>query len=362
MATKIRVLIVDDSRLMRDMVSGMLLSDPSIEVVGTAEDPFDAREKIKLLNPDVMTLDINMPKMDGIEFLKKVMRLRPMPVIMFSTLTQEGADATLRALEIGAFDYASKPTEDIRQHFDRLRDTLVSKVKSAMGANVTRRNGTGAAAGSFGNGASLLTRSEVIAIGASTGGVEALRSLAPRIPATTKPIVIVQHMPENFTGQFARRLSSICNAEVKEASDGERLKDGFVYIAPGHSHLTLKGAADGFTCVLDKDEKVSGHRPAVDKLFASVAEAAGRRAAGVILTGMGRDGAQGLMKMRDAGAVTLGQSEGTCLIYGMPKAAADLGAVQYVLPLEEIGEQFHGTAVRNRVPKQGGARVAARSA
>ncbi len=346
MSAKIRTLIVDDSRLMRDMISTMLSSDPAIEVVGTAEDPFDAREKIKALNPDVMTLDINMPKMDGIEFLKKVMRLRPMPVVMFSTLTQDGADATLRALEVGAFDYAAKPTEDIRQHFDRLTETLVSKVKSAAAANLAQRTSAtlSSARASNKSAKSLLAGCRLLVVGASTGGVEALRSLAGSISASTRPIAIVQHMPENFTAQFARRLSAICAAEVKEAADGEVMRDGFVYVAPGHSHLTLRKTGQSISCALEQSPKVSGHRPAVDKLFMSAAEVVGQSAGGIILTGMGRDGAEGLKALHDTGAVTIGQSEASSLVYGMPKAASELGAVKHDLSLEEIGMHISGCA------------------
>lgn len=340
MATsKTRVLIVDDSALIRRLMTEILSSDPDIEVVGAAPDPLIARTKIKQLDPDVITLDVEMPKMDGLEFLRKIMTLRPMPVIMVSSLTQKGADVTLEALEIGALDFVSKPELDVQHGLSAKGLEIVEKVKAAGNAKnkiFARRPSTKKVTT-----ARPIDKSrKVIAIGSSTGGVEALREVLPALPANTPPVVVVQHMPENFTTSFANRLNGICAMTVKEVTASQKLTNGHVYIAPGHSHLKLSTSGAEFRCSLSDGDPVSGHRPSVDVLFETAAKSLGKNAIGVILTGMGKDGAKGMVKMREAGARTIGQDEASCVVYGMPKAAHDLGAVQEQVPLEKIAERI----------------------
>lgn len=329
----IRVLVVDDSATMRSMVKAALSRDPDIEVVGEAEDPIEARQAIKLLNPDVVTLDVEMPNMNGIDFLEKIMRLRPTPVIMVSTLTKQGAETTIRALEIGAIDCLEKPSVDNPHHFQ----ALPSMVKVAASAHVKpfsdkRRD----ALADKVPGAPFQSDGRIIAVGASTGGVEALIEVISKFPANCPPTVIVQHMPVNFTKTFAQRLDRLCAASVREATDGAKLLPGTIYLAPGgNNHLEIaKGT--GLICRLKSGERVSGHCPSVDVLFSSVAKNCGRQAVGAILTGMGRDGAAGLLEMRKAGAQTFGQNEASCVVYGMPKAAFDLGAVSEQVHLERM--------------------------
>ncbi|MDR3423869.1 MAG: chemotaxis response regulator protein-glutamate methylesterase [Alphaproteobacteria bacterium] len=340
MTKKIRVLIVDDSFLIRQMFSEMLAAEPDIEVLDTASDPYDAREKIKRLNPDVLTLDIEMPKMDGLSFLEKIMTLRPMPVVMASSLTQKGAEATLKALEMGAFDYVSKP--QLKQTPDTigaLKDELVAKVRAASKANIVRRGNVHSSATT-----SLVVpfhppggkARHIIAIGASTGGVEALREVFLRLPANCPPIVVTQHMPQAFTKSFADRLNGLSQVTVSEAVNHARLKDGCAYIAPGNLHLKLVKVGADFVCKLEDSPPVSGHRPSVDALFHSVAEVAGSRAVGVILTGMGKDGSEGMKAMRDCGAYNIGQNEASCVVYGMPQVAAKVGAVHVEMALRDI--------------------------
>lgn len=338
---KITVLIVDDSLLIREMFREMLSSQPDIEVLDTACDPIEAREKIKQLNPDVLTLDIEMPKMDGISFLEKIMALRPMPVIMASTLTQKGADATLRALELGAFEYVSKPISNhTRDSIGALKDELIAKVRAAANANMAHRN---AARQSPSEPTIVPFRptggksSHIIAIGASTGGVEALREIFLRLPANCPPIVITQHMPESFTKSFAARLDGLSQVSVCEAKNHDRLKDGHAYIAPGGArHMKIVKVGMELVCKLEEGPPVSSHRPSVDVLFQSVAENVGARAIGVILTGMGKDGAAGMKIMRDKGAYNIGQNKATCVVYGMPHVAFKEGGVDVELPLNDI--------------------------
>lgn len=342
MHAPITVLIVDDSALIRGMFREMLESEPDIVVLDTATDPIDAREKIKRLNPDVLTLDIEMPKMDGLSFLEKIMTLRPMPVIMASSLTQKGADATVRALEIGAFDYISKPAmHQTRDTIGALKEALVTKVRAAAAANMGARARSAPAAQS----APLVVpfhpshsnAHRLIAIGASTGGVEALREIFLRLPANAPPIVVTQHMPESFTKSFAARLNTLSAVTVSEAAQHERLKQGHAYIAPGGAcHLKIVKLGSEYVCKLEDSPPVSSHKPSVDVLFHSVAEAAGAHAIGVILTGMGKDGAAGLKAMRERGAYTIGQNQASCVVYGMPNVAAKLGATQIELPLADI--------------------------
>jgi two-component system chemotaxis response regulator CheB len=326
----IKVLVVDDSATMRGLITARLRADPAIEVVGHASDPHDARYAIKRLNPDVITLDIEMPNMDGIEFLDKIMRLRPTPVIMISTLTQRGADVSLRALEIGAFDCIAKPTAGSSDDFDM----LVEKVKAAADSRRRyRRQGVV----KRGPEASFRPDDRLIAIGASTGGVEALITILSQFPSNCPPTVISQHMPATFTRSFAARLNNLCAASVCEATEGAPLQAGQVYLAPGDFHLEVVGSGP-YRCRLSDGPKVNGHRPSVDVMFRSVTQAVGGRAIGVILTGMGRDGAEGLLTLRNAGAETLGQDEQSSVVYGMPKVAFEMGAVAKQLPLDRIGE------------------------
>ncbi len=321
---KVRVLIVDDSATIRGLISATLTRDPEVDVIGEAGDPLEAREAIKALNPDVITLDVEMPKMNGIEFLEKIMRLRPMPVIMVSTLTQAGASITLEALELGAVDCVGKPDFE----------GLAAKVKVAARARI---RSFGEAPRAPVRGGSYNAENTVLAIGSSTGGVEALITMLSSFPKTCPATLITQHMPATFTGSFAARLDRICAPAVKEAANGDPLKPGHIYLAPGGAtHLEIQGNVHP-RCKLVDAPTVNGHRPSVDVLFHSVARGFGARSVGVILTGMGRDGAQGLKAMRDAGARTLGQDEATSVVYGMPKAAFELGAVERQVSLSSIG-------------------------
>ncbi|MBD9373885.1 chemotaxis response regulator protein-glutamate methylesterase [Rhizobium sp. ARZ01] len=339
MTAPARVLVVDDSPTMRGLITAVLSADPGVTVVGQAGDAMEARNAIKQLNPDVVTLDIEMPNMNGLEFLEKIMRLRPMPVIMVSTLTHRGADASLAALEIGAFDCVGKPQPgDARPFGD-----LAEKVKAA--ARSQRRDfkvetPAAPAATSASAAAAYRNGRKIVAIGASTGGVEALIAVLQKFPVNCPPTVITQHMPPTFTKSFAERLNRLCAPRVEEATDGARLEIGKIYLAPGGDrHLQVANATAPCCRLLDRDP-VNGHRPSVDVLFDSVAELAGRNAVGVILTGMGRDGAAGLLKMRHAGARTIGQNEKTCVVYGMPRVAYELGAVEHQFPLTSIGEEI----------------------
>lgn len=328
----VRVLIVDDSATMRGLIKAVLSQDPDIEVIGTAADPLEARAAIKTLNPDVITLDIEMPNMSGLDFLEKIMRLRPMPVIMVSTLTQHGAESTLKALEIGAFDCVGKPMNGVtaKEAFAE----LVDKVKAAARAKMRAFSQTASAKPQAGH---FTSDGRVLAIGSSTGGVEALLAIISTFPANCPPTVITQHMPASFTGSFAERLNRSSAASVCEASDGAPLEVGQIYLAPGGAqHMEISGAGQ-LRCRLRPADLVNGHRPSVDVLFESVARTAGAAAVGMILTGMGRDGAQGLLSMRKAGASTIGQDEASCVVYGMPRVAFEIGAVERQAPLERLG-------------------------
>jgi two-component system chemotaxis response regulator CheB len=336
----VRVLVVDDSALMRQLLSELLNEDPRIAVVGAAPDPYAARERIKALNPDVLTLDIEMPRMDGLSFLEKLMALRPMPVVVVSTLTQKGADAAVRALELGAVDCVAKPLIDLRTGMTELRDELVAKVLTAAASRPAARNRTEVPRAPLHFDPHLSTAGWIVAIGASTGGVEALQELLTAMPANAPAILVTQHMPPGFTTSFAHRLDQRCAMPVFEASNGQRVMPGHIYIANGSQHLELVRSGAHFACRLHDGPPVSGHRPSVDVLFASVAVAAGRNAIGVILTGMGQDGAAGLLEMRRAGARTRGQDEGSCLIYGMPKAAKLAGGVEAERPLSKMAAEI----------------------
>ncbi|MCR9137869.1 MAG: chemotaxis response regulator protein-glutamate methylesterase [Alphaproteobacteria bacterium] len=336
----VKVLVVDDSATMRSMITSVLNADPNIDVVGSAGDPLEARSAIKQLNPDVITLDVEMPNMNGLEFLEKIMRLRPMPVIMVSTLTSRGAEVSLAALELGAFDCVGKPAmSDANPFADlpakvRQAASSKSKIASVAGAGPSSNGGASSAAANF------RPSTKVVAIGASTGGVDALITVLSSYPENCPPTLITQHMPETFTSSFAARLNRLCKAKVAEATDGAVIGPGQVYLAPGGSqHLEITGGMN-MRCRLREGGTVNGHRPSVDVLFESVAATCGRKATGVILTGMGRDGAAGLLKMRKAGASTIGQNENTCVVYGMPKVAKEIGAVETQLPLRRIGEEI----------------------
>lgn len=337
MIKPVRVLIVDDSALIRQLLSTLLSSDPEIEVVGTAEDPHIARERIKALNPDVVTLDVEMPHMDGVTFLRKIMTLRPTPVIMVSTLTQAGADTTLEALEIGAIDFVAKPTHDVANALADLAEELRSKIKAAAQTRIGARRPSTRAPRPRNN--RLNSPAEkIIAIGASTGGVEALKALLTDMPAICPPILITQHMPPRFTAAFAERLNRSCPMTVSEAKHDEVIEPNHAYIAPGSHHLELVRVNGHYKCSLSDGPPVSGHRPSVDVLFRSAARVAGKTTVGVILTGMGKDGAEGLLELRNAGAITLGQDQASALIYGMPKVAFERGAVMHQHSLSHMAD------------------------
>jgi len=337
MGKPVRVLIVDDSALIRQLLTTLLSSDPEIEVVGTADDPYAARDRIKALNPDVVTLDVEMPHMDGITFLRKIMTLRPMPVIMVSTLTQAGADITLEALEIGAVDFIAKPSADAAHALPALASELQAKIKAAARTRMSARAAMTAPAVKKAA-RTVRHNGKIVAIGASTGGVEALKTVLMNLPSDCPPIVITQHMPPRFTAAFAQRLNRECPMAVSEAVDGDVIEQGHVYIAPGSHHLQVVKAGAGYRCALDDGPPTSGHRPSVDVLFRSVARVAGRSAIGVILTGMGKDGADGLLELRKAGGLTIGQDEASSLIYGMPQVAFERGAVMRQCSLNQVAD------------------------
>ncbi len=343
----VRVLIVDDSALVRRILSELMSSDPGIEVVGVANDAFMAREKIKALSPDVLTLDVEMPKMDGVTFLRNLMRLRPMPVVMVSSLTEHGAEITLEALSIGAVDYLPKPKIDLAATLADYREELLAKIRMAAQARVRRYEErvplvvtpslTTDAVLAPGAATRLRTTDRIIAIGASTGGTEAIKDVLLDLPADTPGVVITQHIPKAFSTAFARRMNSVCQMTVCEAEDGQQVLPGHVYIAPGDQHLLIVRSGARYLCKLDAGPPVNRHKPSVDVLFRSVSQQAGRNAIGVILTGMGRDGALGLREMRDAGCPTIAQDEASSVVWGMPGAAVEAGAAAEVLPLRQVG-------------------------
>ena len=353
---RIRVLIVDDSALVRRILSELLSADPELEVIGTATDAYMARDKIKQLNPDVITLDVEMPRMDGITFLRNLMKLRPMPVVMVSSLTEHGAEVTLDALAVGAVDYLPKPKIDLAATLGDYAEELCAKVKAAAKARVRPYN---ASAGTSSNATVVApkysadavlpkisaprqfrTTDRIIAIGASTGGTEAIKDVLVLLPADTPGIVITQHIPKAFSTPFARRMDSCCQMTVYEAQDGQQILPGHVYIAPGDRHLLVVRDGARYVCRLDDGPPVNRHKPSVDVLFRSVAQQVGRNAIGVILTGMGKDGAIGLKEMRDAGSPTIAQDEATSVVWGMPHEAVVLGAAVQVLGLHEISARL----------------------
>ena len=335
----IKVLIVDDSVLIQKVLTEIFSKDPSIQVVGVADDPFDAREKIKSLNPDVLTLDIEMPKMDGITFLKKIMSLRPMPVVMISTLTQKGAPATLEALELGAVEYVGKPSADKPELLAQYAVEIIEKVKTASVANLNRLE-------SQANRAPLVVSkpakiglanvNTLIVIGASTGGTEAIRELLLMMPADSPPILITQHIPPVFSASFAKRLDGLLPHDVHEAADGDRVMAGNVYIAPGDRQMELVVKGGNYYCKVYDGERVNLHKPSVEVLFNSITKQCAKNTIGVMLTGMGADGASAMREMKDAGTYNIIQDEASSVVWGMPGAAAELDAGDKILPLEHI--------------------------
>jgi len=364
----IKVLIVDDSLLMRALLTEIIGGAPDLEVVGAAPDPIAAREMIKALNPDVLTLDVEMPKMDGLEFLSRIMRLRPMPVVMISSFTEKGSEVTLTALETGAVDFVAKPRAESASQLLAYADEIREKIRGAHGARLRgitrpgralataaavsparpegaaqqiplRESTLGVPTSAPGGGSALSGRQlsdHVVAIGASTGGTEAIKEVLSGLPAEMPGIVMAQHMPEGFTSSFARRLDALTKLTVVEAQGGERIQPGHAYLAPGHSHLLIRRNGSGFVTELSQADPVNRHRPSVDVLFRSVAHEARARASGIILTGMGKDGAQGLLEMREKGAWTIGQDQDSCVVYGMPREAASVGALEEVAALPDI--------------------------
>ncbi len=349
---KIKVLIVDDSALIRSMLTEILQSDDGIQVVGTANDPYHAREKIKKLNPDVLTLDVEMPKMDGVTFLRNLMRLRPMPVVMISSLTDKGADITLQALEAGAIDFVSKPKIDVAHTFENYSEEIIEKVKTAAMAKVQVRVSSKkipevkekyTADKIIAKQKSSLhfkTTDQLIAIGASTGGTEALRDVITALPASAPGVVITQHIPAAFSAPFAERLNKHSKMTVCEATDKQQILPGHVYVAPGDRHLAVERSGARFICRLIEGEPVNRHIPAVDVMFRSVAQNVGANAIGVILTGMGADGAVGLKEMQETGSATIAQDERSSVVWGMPGEAVKLEAADDILPLNSIAERL----------------------
>jgi two-component system chemotaxis response regulator CheB len=335
--SKIRVLCVDDSALMRQLMTEIINGFPDMEVVATAPDPLVARELIKKLNPEVLTLDVEMPRMDGLDFLEKLMRLRPMPVVMVSSLTGHGSEITLRALELGAVDFVTKPQSGLRDGMLAYSESIAEKIRAASRARLPKRSTVQTPHILH---VPLLSSEKLIAIGASTGGTEAIRHVLEPLPATSPALLITQHMPPGFTRSFAERLNKLCQITVKEAEDGERVLPGHAYIAPGARHMELTRSGANYQIKLHDGEPVNRHRPSVDVLFHSVAQFAGRNAVGVILTGMGNDGAAGLLAMRNAGAYTMAQDEASCVVFGMPREAIAMGASNEVVPLHQMSQRM----------------------
>jgi len=339
-AAKIRVLVVDDSAIVRNILQRELSRDPEIEVVGTAPDPYVARDKIVRLKPDVITLDVEMPRMDGITFLKKLMRYHPMPVIVVSSLTPEGGELAMEALEAGAVEVMCKP--GAAYTVGDMSVQLADKIKAAAHVKVERRAGSKIPAVARRPPTLALKRTthKIVAIGASTGGTQALQRVLSAMPPNASGIVIVQHMPEHFTRSFAERLDQLCQIEVKEAEDGDTVAPGRALVAPGNYHMVLRRSGAVYYVQIKFGPLVSRHRPSVDVLFKSVARYAGPNAVGVLMTGMGRDGAAGLAEMHDNGAATIAQDEASCVVFGMPKEAIALGAADHIVPLDRIPEKI----------------------
>jgi len=344
---KIRVLIVDDSAIIRTLLTKFLSSDPQIEVVGSAPDPYVAREKLVQLKPDVMTLDVEMPRMDGVTFLGKVMEHFPTRTIIISSLTAHGSETALRALEAGAIDIIAKPAIDVTRSMEDLSADIVARVKAAAKARLPQKSAVARApvsvaarAANAASAALAKTTHSILAIASSTGGTEALKVVLPMLPSDIPGTVIVQHMPPVFTRTYAQHLGQLCPFEVKEAEDGDRVHPGRVLIAPGNYHMELSRSGAYYHVRLHQEPLLHGVRPAADYLMKSVAKYAGSNAIGLVLTGMGKDGADGLLAMKAAGSYNIAQNEETCIVYGMPKAAVDAGAIHKVLPLEKIAAEL----------------------
>ncbi|MBL8384930.1 MAG: chemotaxis response regulator protein-glutamate methylesterase [Burkholderiales bacterium] len=337
---KIKVLVVDDSALIRKLMSEIVNAQSDMVAVGAAPDPLVARDMIKALAPDVLTLDIEMPRMDGLEFLEKLMRLRPMPVVMVSTLTERGTEATMRALELGAVDFVAKPKLDIQKGIADYAQDITDKIRAAARSRLPIARHLPAAAAQRPSRAALGNRTasteKLILIGASTGGTEAIRTVLEGLPADMPGILITQHMPAGFTRSFAERLNKSCALAVKEAEDGERVLPGHAYIAPGSHHLVVRKSGANYITGLSDGPPVNRHRPSVEVLFRSGAEVGGANVIGVMLTGMGKDGAQAMREMRDAGAWNVVQDEASCVVFGMPREAIAAGAANEVVPLQEV--------------------------
>ncbi len=341
----IKVLIVDDSALIRCLLKQVLEQAKDIQVIGAAEDPYHARDLIKRLNPDVITLDIEMPKMDGLSFLKNLMRLRPMPVVMISTLTKKGSPITLEALEVGAIDFIAKPTANVANSLQRYASLLQQKVRTAATARVRVFKEHRMQSDSD---LHLLrfNKQSVLAMGASTGGTEAIKEVLTRMPENCPPLVITQHIPPIFSTSFALRMDKTCKINVKEAEHGDKLQAGWAYIAPGDQHLTVVKKARELFCQLDASELVNRHRPSIDVLFNSLVVACPTTTVAALLTGMGSDGAQGLLALNQAGAYTLAQDELSSVVWGMPKAAIELNAANEVVRLDKVTTQMLKQAVK----------------
>ncbi len=336
----IKVLVIDDSALIRKIFSQELSKDPNIEVIGTAPDPIVGRDKIVYLKPDVITLDVEMPRMDGLTFLEKLMKHYPLPVVVVSSLAKQGGDVALKAMDLGAVEVVCKPGS--AYSVGDMSEQLIEKVKAASKVRVFKTpSSLGAKPSTSAISSSALsvrTTNKIVAIGASTGGTEALREVLTSLPANSPPIVVVQHMPQNFTRAFAERLNSLCKIEVKEAVEGDYLTVGKALIAPGNKHMEIRRSGANYYVTLLDGPMLFHQRPAVEVLFNSVAKFAGKNAVGAILTGMGKDGAQGLLNMRNAGASTIAQNEATCVVYGMPREAIEIGAAETVQPLGNIAK------------------------
>ena len=346
---KLKVIVVDDSAMIRKVLKKIINQERDMECVGAAPDPWVAREMIKEFNPDVLTLDVEMPKMDGLDFLERLMRLRPMPVLMVSTLTELGSDVTFRALELGAVDFISKPKLDVERGMEEYAAKIASKIRTAASANVrAHKRVTDSSSPQKYTVDTVLpsvsgrfsSTEKLIVIGASTGGTEAIKEILTKLPADAPGILVTQHMPEHFTKSFASRLDALCKISVKEAENNERILPGHAYIAPGNYHLLIKRSGANYMTKLDQGELVNRHRPSVDVLFRSAASVAGANALGVILTGMGKDGVQGMVEMKVAGSYTIAQDEKSCVVFGMPKEAIAADAVCDVLPIQKIAHRM----------------------
>jgi two-component system chemotaxis response regulator CheB len=345
---KTRVLIIDDSALIRSLLTEIISKQIDLEVVGAAPDPLVAREMIRALNPDVLTLDVEMPRMDGLDFLEKLMRLRPTPVVMVSTLTERGAEVTIRALELGAIDFVSKPKLGIASGMQQLGAEICDKIRVAAKAKLHRHVAAARSAAvetapddkAPPSRYSRTSTEKLVAIGSSTGGTEAIREILTRLPADFPGVLITQHMPPGFTRSFAARMNALSRISVSEAVDGERVLPGHAYIAPGDRHMRLAKSGSNYVVSVTDGEPVNRHRPSVEVLFQSVAAVAGGNAMGVMLTGMGRDGAHAMLAMREAGSFNIAQDEASCVVFGMPREAIAAGAVHEVLPVTQIADRL----------------------